>query len=181
MLWIFGSLVGVFGILGTLTFLGFLPMLAPVFGFILNAFFKIIEALLSTRIGVACLTALVVAAIVYPVADIRGRRDIKAEWVAADIAMEAKAKDRDSRIAAEATAKAQAENDAIKQTSDELSQKVAEYESELSKRPANSPCVLSPDDARRLRDISGSGQPKASNPNLGRLRAFGAKSTATGH
>lgn len=177
-MWIAASLVGVFGILGTLTFLGFLPMLAPVFGAILNVFFKVIEALLSTRIGVAILTALVVTLIVYPVADIRGSRETKAEWDAADAAAVVAAKDRDDGIAAKAKAQAQAENDSIKQTSDELSQKVADYEAELSKRPANSSCVLNADDARRLRDISGQGQPKAASPNLGRVRAIGSKGAA---
>lgn len=177
-MWIAASCVGVFGILGTLTFLGFLPILAPVFGAILSVFFKIIEALLSTRVGVAMLTALVVALIVYPIADIRGRREIKVEWAAADAAATIAAKDRDAHIAAEATAQAQAENNAIKQTSDELTQKVADYEAELSKRPASSSCVLNADDVRRLRDIIGQGQPKATSPNLGGVRAIGSKGSA---
>lgn len=181
MLWIFGSIVGAFGLLGTLTFLGFLPMLAPIFGAIVSVFFKIIEALLSTRIGVACLTALVVAAIVYPVADIRGRQNIKLEWAAADAAAAKAASARDARIAAEATATAQAENDVLKQTSDDLSRKVADYETQLAKRPATSSCVLAPDDVRRLRDISGQGQPKAPSPNFHGLRAIGPKSSTPVH
>lgn len=182
MVWgIVASLLGVFGIAGTLTFLGFFPMLAPVFGAILSAFLKIIEILLSTRIGVALLTAAVVAAIVFPIAEFKGATDITLRWKAADAAATIAAKDRDSHIAAEAVAEAQAENAAIKQTSDELAQKVADYETELAKRPANSSCVLTPDDARRLRDISGQGQPKASSPNLGGVRATGGKSPAPVH
>jgi hypothetical protein len=181
LLWLIPSLVGAFGILGTLTWLGFIPVLAPIFGVVLQVFFKVIGWLLSTRIGVAFLTAIIVAVIVYPLADIRGRSDIKAEWAAADAAAESRAQARDVSIAAQATAKADAENAAIKQTSDELAQKVADYETELAKRPANGPCVLTPDDARRLRDISGQGQPKASSPNLNGLRAIGAKVPAAIH
>jgi 5-carboxymethyl-2-hydroxymuconate isomerase len=181
MLWIFGSLVGVFGILGTLTFLGFIPVLAPFFAVILNVFFTIIRALLSTRIGVAILTAFVVACIVYPLADIRGRSDIKAEWAAADIAATKAAVARDAHIAAEATAEAAAENEAIKQTSDQLAQKVADYEAELAKRPANGACTLNADDVSRLRDISGQGKSKATSSNLNGLRAIGNKSPAAAH
>lgn len=181
MLWIFGSLVGAFGLLGTLTFFGFLPVLAPIFGAILKAFLSFIEALLSTRIGVAFLTAVVVAAVVYPIADLRGRHNIAIEWAAADAAATKAASARDARIAAEATATAQAENEALKQTSDELSTKVAEYETELAKRPANGPCVLGPDDVRRLRDITGQGKPKAASPNINGVRATGVKSPGPGH
>lgn len=181
MYWILASLVGVFGILGTATFFGFIPWLAPIYAVILSAFFKVIGAILSTRIGVACLASIVVAVIVWPIADLRGRHDIAIEWKAADAAAEKAAIARDAKIAADATAEAAAENAAIKQTSDELTQKVADYETELSKRPANGSCALSPDDARRLRDISGSGKPKVASPNLNGVRAVSPKGAATAH
>lgn len=179
MLWVIGSIVGTFGVLGTLTFLGFLPVLAPIFGAIVSAFFKIIEALLSTRIGVSLLTALVVASIVYPLADIRGRANIRAEWVAADAAAQKAAAARDAKIAADATAEAEAQNAAIKQTSDELEKKVSDYEAELAKRPANVACTLNADDVSRLRDING--QPKAPSTNINGVRATGNKSPAAAH
>src|SRR5579883_1784705 len=149
LMWIVGGFVGVLGIFGTLSFLGMMPALAPIFGVIFDAVFKVIGALLKTRPGVALLTALLTAAIVAPAADLRGRNAVQAKWDAADATAKAAAAARDKEIANQ-VAEIKADSDAKeKQWIEQQNQLKDAYDAELAKRPASAVCALTPNDVQR--------------------------------
>jgi len=122
--------------------LGLIPgagLIAPVIGYILRC----TVCMIVMAIGIA-----------WVVGDIHGHRNADAKCRAADIAMQLKAAQRDTAIAADTAALAQQQAADLAKVNDDLNRKVADYETVIAKRGGPG-CHLTGDDVRRLRNIDG--------------------------
>lgn len=129
--------------------LAFLIGIVPSGGAIFSGVASIISAIIGCR---PCLFALAIAATFIATDIHRHVVDVKA-CKANDIAMQLKAAERDAAIQKDAAAFARQQAADIASENVELAKKVSDYEAALKLGGVS--CRLTPDDVKRLRDISG--------------------------